>query len=269
MTSGNFSSAQPHVAQHLRAPLQRHGAGHRDGDVDVALVHRRQELGAEPRDQRRRAADHRHRDQRDEERAAHGHAQPAEVAVLQPGRNGGCCSLTGRRFSSAAVSAGTVVSVNSSAPAERERVGQRDGTEDAPLDALEREDRHHRRADDRHREQRRPDHLLGGLGHDVGDALGRRLLDRQVPVGVLDQDDRALQQDAEVDRPHRQQVRRHARVVEATNAVSSASGMTTDTASEPISARRNIQTTMLTSTIPSIMLCDTVLSVVSTRRVRS
>ena len=45
--------------------------------------------------------------------------------------------------------------------------------------------------------------------------------------------------------------------------------MTIDTASEPMNARRNIQTTMLTRTMPSIMLCDTVFSVVSTRRVRS
>jgi hypothetical protein len=90
-----------------------------------------------------------------------------------------------------------------------------------------------------------------------------------VPVGVLDQDDGALQQDAEVDSAHRQQVRRDTRVVEADERGSSASGITIDTAVDPISARRNIHTTMPTSAMPSIMLCDTVSSVLSTRRVRS
>ena len=45
--------------------------------------------------------------------------------------------------------------------------------------------------------------------------------------------------------------------------------MTIDTAIDPMSARRKIQITTLTRAIPSSMLCDTVRSVVSTRRVRS
>jgi hypothetical protein len=84
-----------------------------------------------------------------------------------------------------------------------------------PSTALEREDRHHGRADDGHREERRPDDLLGRLGDDVRDPLGRRPLEREVTVRVLDEDDGALEEDAEVDRAHREQVGRHARVVEA------------------------------------------------------
>ena len=45
--------------------------------------------------------------------------------------------------------------------------------------------------------------------------------------------------------------------------------MVSETANDPMNARRNSQITALTSTMPSSMLCDTVLSVVSTRRVRS
>ena len=54
-----------------------------------------------------------------------------------------------------------------------------------------------------------------------------------------------------------------------TKAVSSASGIVIATAIEPLTARRNSHSTRLTSTTPSIMLCDTVSSVVSTSRVRS
>ena len=154
-------------------------------------------------------------DQRDRKRTSHGDAQSGEVAALQPidERRVGLLdrpALEQRRGQRR----DRRQREQQRAP-QRERVRQRDGTEDAPLDPLEREDRHHRRADDRHREQRRPHHLLGGLGDDVGDALRRRLLERQVPVGVLDHDHRPLQQDAEVDRAHRQQIRRHPRVVEA------------------------------------------------------
>ena len=54
-----------------------------------------------------------------------------------------------------------------------------------------------------------------------------------------------------------------------TNAVSSASGIVIATAIDPLTARRNSQSTRLTSSTPSSMFWDTVSSVLSTNRVRS
>ena len=63
------------LAQHLGAALQRDGARHRDGDVDVAFVHLGQELGPQPRHQRHRQRQHADAGDRRPERVAQRHPQ--------------------------------------------------------------------------------------------------------------------------------------------------------------------------------------------------
>ena len=164
---GELEQREAHVAQQGRPPRERHGARHGDGDVNVPLVHGGEELGAEAGDEQRRRHDHRRRHQGDQRRPAHGDAQPAQVGLLQRAKEGRVLLLDRAPLEQRRRQGGHAGEGEHQRPAERERIGQRHRPEDAPLDPLEREDRQHRGADDRHREQRRADHLLGGCGHHV------------------------------------------------------------------------------------------------------
>ena len=72
------------LAQHLGAAIQRDGAGHRDGDVDVAFVHLGQEFGAQPGHQRHRQRQHADAGDRRTERVAQRHPQHGQIARAQP-----------------------------------------------------------------------------------------------------------------------------------------------------------------------------------------
>jgi len=203
------------VAEQVRAPVQRNGARRGDGDVDVALIHLRQELGPQLGDQRQRPRQHEQARHARGDRIVEGDAQRAEVVRAQPYQEGRVLLSDLAVLEQHGRERRDAEEREQERAHQRERVGQRDRTEDAPLDPLEREDRHHRRGDDRHREQRRTDHLLGRVGNHRGHALGLRTLLGQMAVDVLDQDHRAVEQDAEVHRAHGQKVGGHAGVVEA------------------------------------------------------
>ena len=59
-----------------------------------------------------------------------------------------------------------------------------------------------------------PEHLLRCLGDDGRHVLRLLRVLGQVTIRVLDEDDRAVEEDAEVDRPQREEVRRDARVIQ-------------------------------------------------------
>ena len=104
-------------------------------------------------------------------------------------------------------STGASVTASISAPADGERVGVRHRAEQRPLGAGHREQRDERADDDRRREEQRPLDLARRVDDPVDQRprpVGRPR--RDVPVDVLDDDHRAVDDDPEVDRPDRQQV---------------------------------------------------------------
>ena len=271
LTSGNFSSA---------SRMSRSTSAPRSSDTALGIVTvmwmspsfiggRNSE--PEARDQHHRAGDHRQRDHRHQGRPAHGHAQRRRgSASCSQVRNGGCFSSTAPVLEQHRRQRRHGGQREQQRARQRERVGQRDGPEDAPLDPLQREDRHHRGADDRHREQRRAHDLLGGLGDDVrrrsraaasrspGGGRRSRPGSPRPPAGCRS---RSPPSTAGLPARPRSRGRR-------TRSAAPAASPSTPPASR--SSRAGTSTrTMLTSTMPSIMLCDTVSSVVSTSRVRS
>ena len=93
--------------------------------------------------------------------------------------------------------------------ADRERVRHRHRREDDAGDARHREERQERDADDERRERHRAGHLARRLEDAVGH--GALPVRPQVPEDVLHHDDGRVDDDAEVDRPQRDEVRRRAR----------------------------------------------------------
>ena len=88
-------------------------------------------------------------------------------------------------------------------------VGQRQRAENAALHPLQREHRNERRDDDRHREERRARHVNRGMNDELKELpAALRLLAMRFVQHVFNQHDRAVDEDAEIDRAHRDQVGR-------------------------------------------------------------
>ena len=96
---------------------------------------------------------------------------------------------------------------------EDRRVGHR--LEELARRAGEHVDRQEAGDDDRHGVEDRPVHFGGGLGDDFADRVLRSVAQRELAVDVLDHDDGAVDQDAEIDRADREQVGRDVLQVEA------------------------------------------------------
>ena len=143
-------------------------------------------------------------------------------------------------------SSGTSVSENSSEPisADDDRVRHR--REDAALVALQREDRHVREDDDQHREQRRaarPPTAASRIVAARARDRAARVLAQSWRKMFSTHDHRAVDDDAEVHRAERQQVRRNAaQIVRPMKVASSASGIIDrDDAGGPQVAQEQIQ----------------------------
>ncbi len=211
---GKLEQRQPGLAQHLGAPLERCLARHRDGHVDIALVHFRKELGPQPGNESNRACEH----QNSTEARRHGKlqclAQGTEVAIAQEDEKRGLLLanvLTADQDRTESRNAGEGKEQRS---AKSEPIGERDGSEDSPLDAFEGKNGHHGGNDDGQRKKNGTDHLFGGLGDHAGHLGRRRPLLGDVPIDVFYENHGAIEQDSKVDRPHRQHVRRYAHEVQ-------------------------------------------------------
>ena len=171
-------------------------------------------------------------------------------------------------------SSGTSVSEKSSDADQRRDHRVRHRREDAALVALQREDRHVRRDDDQHREQRRPPDF--GRRLEDRSACTRRRRSVRVPRSASRRntfsthDHRAIHDDAEIHRAERKQVGGNAAQVQAEERAEQR-----ERNDERDDARRrgNCPGTdtarAYTSIAPSTRLLNTVCSVVSISQVRS
>ena len=152
---------------------------------------------------------------------------------------GSCSSRVAAAAAAAAHSAGTSVSANTSAPTQREAVGQRQRPEDAALDALQREHRDQRGDDDRHRVERRP-RDVDRRARRSARSISRRVAGRslaQLVHHVLDQHHGAVDAGCRSrSRPSRSGSPAGRARSRPMNAVSSASGMTDATISDAAQA---------------------------------
>ena len=137
---------------------------------------------------------------------------------------------------------------------QREGERQRHGTEDASLDPLQREERHEGGEQDRLREQDRTPHVTDRLGHGLDERLVAPLLLQHQEV--LDDHDRRVDDDPEVDRAHGDQVGGDAAQVEQEEGAEERQrdDRATISAERQLPSPRNSSSTMTTSAMPSSML---------------
>ena len=213
---GKVQQTLANVGQDHASGIERDARRHLDEDDEVPLVQLREELGAEMghaesahhekyrrRDQSQNAPAHRDqqgaavpRAERDDE------ARLAVVSVARPQKKRAERRDCGQREDERA--------------GESEAVGHRQRMEDPTFDPFERKNRNQRGDDDRHGVKRRRCDVECGRRDQVQHVAPRLRPGRRGLVkDVFNQHDRAVHENAEIDRSHRDQVRRQPEPPEA------------------------------------------------------
>ena len=192
----------------------RRQADHRHDDG--ALVELGQELAAHLRRAGDAAGEREQRRDRDDLRPAEPEAKRGRVDAPHAPRRAGDGRSRAASGSSSEATAGTSVSESTNAVASANRTVIAIGRNMRPSMLCEREDRHVDERDDHLAERRRAPHLGRGGDHDLATlGVDERPPELLAPLGhaperVLDDDDRAVDDEAEVDRAEADEVARDA-----------------------------------------------------------
>ncbi len=204
---GVLTEDQAHFRRQLRRlferDIDRHGRPH----PDIAFLQRRHKLTADERhggDRRRqrrtRAADH-------QPFMIERPAEHDQIVPLDPGHDPGIPLFDGSRDQEGAERRRQGKG-HEQRPGERQAVGHGHGREDLARHAGHGKQRQKRHHDDRRRKKDRPAHFPRRPHHMHGHGQSLRALVRDVIEDALHHDERRIDDDAEVDRAERNQIRR-------------------------------------------------------------
>ncbi len=200
--------APAHLGEHLGAAIERDARRHLDEDDEVAFIQLGKELASEPPADDRGRDDQHGNAARDDESMADQPSDRARVRASHPYEQLGFRHLGVFHTQGDRAERRHDRQREDERAEQREAVGERQRAEDAPFDALQREDRNERRDDDGHGEERR----LRDINRRLDDereqvAPPPGLLRLRFVQHVFRKDDRAVDEDAEVHRSHRYQIR--------------------------------------------------------------
>ena len=204
---GEAEDAGVNLLQHVLRLAHRDAVWHLHEDRDVAFVQFGQEFGADPV-HRQRADRQQPGGGRERQRSALQNAVE-QAPVAQPQ------SVDPRRLDDVGMFGLEQHRAECrhdrqrecQRPGQGEGVGERERAEKAPLHRLQREHRQQRRDDDEHGKEDRSADVGRGDDDELQNVLARRRSLRRDPVHHgLDQHDGPIDDDAEIDRPHRDQI---------------------------------------------------------------